>query len=170
MKETLSLAEVGSQYPIILLDTSVLLNADLKKDLLRKVNGEPYTSLITEGVFRECYRGPLKLINRSVRGLKKKDFMEERILKLKEHEELIHRGLVEGYSYFQKYFGVGNVDIDEITSAGTISSTRENTAIISNDNGMCKSWGAFLNLEGISQENFGFFYRVSSNRFSAGEL
>ena len=168
MRKTLSLGRIALEYPLILFDSSALMNKrnNLFEEFFEDKGGQ-YLSLLTKGVFDEYHEySPSFLERRKVRWLKKKILSYGKVLELKEDEKLIHRILIKKYVHFREDFGISEVDLDLIISGAVISVTRKNTAIISNDNGIFNSWSYFLDLEEKYQKSLGFFYRVSYNRFS----
>ena len=169
MKETLSLRRIALEYPIILFDSSALMNVN-GNNLLAEFyanSGGQYLSLITKGVFDEYHERVSYLrVRKRGRELKKKILNDGRILELKENEKLIHGNLINKYDYFHEDFGISEVDLDLIISGAVTSEKRKNTAIISNDNGIFDSGEYFLNLEKKYKKKLGFFYRISRNEFS----
>ena len=168
----ISLEEISENYPIILVDTCVLIGPIGRKSVnttrdsvsffIRYV-GEGIGVYVTPSVFKEYSSGNYFSHERNLLD-KIRD--NSRILQLNGGEKLWYDVLSKGYSEIMGKFGIEETDYDFLVSGFVLSEARkESVALISNDLGILRAWKFFLMRECLSSEELGFLIRIGEETF-----
>lgn len=168
----ISLEKISGDYPIILVDTCVLIGEiDREGDDIERNSANFFIDYINNGnsiyvtpfVFREYSNGsPLVHRNDLLDAIQ----LNRRILQLDSGEKLWYDVLSEGYSKIMGKFEIEETDYDFLVSGVVLSEARKKpVALISNDMGILRAWKFLLMRECLSPGELGFFMRKGRETF-----
>ena len=91
---------------------------------------------------------------------------KDRILKLKENEQILYNTFDKNYTMLKEQYNLSDVDFDLLISGAVISQTRESSVLVSNDmRGIFPAWRYILRKGKITFKRFGFVSRRGINSF-----
>ena len=179
-KRVASLEEISKDYPIILVDTCVLIgyqnfsgvvNADLSAynikvdsaNFFKKYIDEGAGIYVTRSVFMEYSIGgssfPMKDLLSTIQS-------NSRILEFDEDERKSYNERSRKHSGIKNKFLLGNVDYDLVVSAFVLSEMRKKpVALISNDIGILRAWKFLFMRENLSLDELRFLIRIGNETF-----
>ncbi len=97
--------------------------------------------------------------------LLKKIKKKRKILKLNSGEQMMYSDYFERNFYLKKKNKLSDADYDLLISGAVLSALRGNTAILSNDFPLLRSYITLTIRENLSQDKFGFFIRLKKEFF-----
>ena len=174
-----SLEEISEDYPIILVDTSVLIGHLNRGDTVNRSSSFNTTVdsahffkkhidngmgiYVTPYVFREYSNGGSsshrRLLLDAIRD-------NSRILQLNGGEKLWYDVIFKGYFKIRDKFELAETDYDFLVSGVVLSDARKKPiALVSNDLGILRAWKSILMKESISPEKLGFLIRIGDYIF-----